>query len=1064
MIRFSSTFGGLWTRGRGSRDGASRHAKHLIGRQAHLRGLRLESLEDRTLLSAAPTIAFNPVTHTTAYAPVTVQQSSSAVASSPLASSFPSSYDLRNVSGGSYITSVKDQGSWGTCWAFATYGSLESSILKAGGTTNDFSERNLAYKHGFDWGPDDGGNTWISEAYLSRFSGPINESDDPYANMGSTDSVTGPVQDYVREMLRFDTDSEIKNAIMTYGALDTSMYWTDSSYRSSDCTYYYSGSVSQNHDVTIVGWDDTKVTAGGTGAWLIRNSWGTDWGDGGYFWLSYADTEGGNAAESFGSAVSSSNYSKAYYWDTYGNVSELNTSYAFNKYTTTSACLLKSVGFFTEADSASYTITIYDTYSSGKLSSPLATISGTETYAGYHTVDLSSAVSLASGNDFYVYLHLTNGGTYPMAVDYAYSGYDSSSTASSGQSYYSMTGTGWTDLTTLDSTANFCIKALVQEYSTAPGTPDLVTGSDSGTSSADNLTKLDNSTLVKELQFLVSGTVAGATVTIYSDGTAIGSATASGTTTTVATNGTYDLADGSHSITARQTESGKQISSSSSALSVTIDTTAPTATIGRLTPTTSVTNATSVTFFVQFSESVLNVDVSDFALALGGTVTTGALSVGDNGDSDASTYTVTVSTIAGEGDVDLNMIAGQNIGDSAGNSFNSSTGITSEQTYTISHTRTWDGGGADGNWTTAANWSDDLAPVAGDILVFAGTTQTSSNNDYAAGTVFDSIVFSNGGFIISGNSVKLIPTGGAAINNRAGLNQIDLSIATDSTGSVIVKAGTLELGVNAQSLVLTGGGVDIQAGKLVLDYSSSSPADTVQNALAWSYDSGLWDRGQFTSTTAESTGLVLGWKDDGVSQVTVRATYAGDFNLDGTVNLLDFDVWTAHLGASSATFPTSDANYDGAVNLLDFDLWMATMGQTLPSGSTVTSSSSVASSTASAATTAVTSSSSVTSSLAAALIGDSIESASTSTTTVEAVQGTSATSISSSVVAQPAKAAKASVPVVQAKPAAALYQPSKVETAVKSLSSASVSSATLQAAHDAVFSQIKPGVVKGLVG
>ena len=110
----------------------------------------------------------------------------------------------------------------------------------------------------------------------------------------------------------------------------------------------------------------------------------------------------------------------------------------------------------------------------------------------------------------------------------------------------------------------------------APGTPDLVAASDAGASSSDNITNLDNSIGAKTLQFSVSGTVSGATVTIYADGTAIGSAVATGTTTTVTTNGSLDLTDGTHAITARQTEPAKLESSDSAALSVSIDTTAPT--------------------------------------------------------------------------------------------------------------------------------------------------------------------------------------------------------------------------------------------------------------------------------------------------------------------------------------------------------------------------------------------------------------------------------------------------------------------------------------------------------
>ncbi|MBM4084116.1 MAG: hypothetical protein FJ272_04945, partial [Planctomycetes bacterium] len=102
---------------------------------------------------------------------------------------------------------------------------------------------------------------------------------------------------------------------------------------------------------------------------------------------------------------------------------------------------------------------------------------------------------------------------------------------------------------------------FVRQYSLAPsGAPsavDLLPASDTGSSSADDLTNLDNSTPGSVLQFHVSGTIAGATVTLYDGAMAIGSAIASGASTVVTTNGAYDLADGLHALTARQTEPGK---------------------------------------------------------------------------------------------------------------------------------------------------------------------------------------------------------------------------------------------------------------------------------------------------------------------------------------------------------------------------------------------------------------------------------------------------------------------------------------------------------------------------
>ncbi|MBN1590165.1 MAG: hypothetical protein JW888_11665 [Pirellulales bacterium] len=111
--------------------------------------------------------------------------------------------------------------------------------------------------------------------------------------------------------------------------------------------------------------------------------------------------------------------------------------------------------------------------------------------------------------------------------------------------------------------------------SVAPTGVDLLPAWDSGILDNDDLTNLDNSAVAKSLQFEVAGTVAGATVTLYADGTAIGTATAAGTTTNITTDGAYDLTDGAHSITARQTEPASTESDDSPALPLTVDTIAP---------------------------------------------------------------------------------------------------------------------------------------------------------------------------------------------------------------------------------------------------------------------------------------------------------------------------------------------------------------------------------------------------------------------------------------------------------------------------------------------------------
>ena len=111
--------------------------------------------------------------------------------------------------------------------------------------------------------------------------------------------------------------------------------------------------------------------------------------------------------------------------------------------------------------------------------------------------------------------------------------------------------------------------------SPAPTSVDLLPASDTGQLDTDDITMLDNSSGASTLDFSVSGTVAGATVTLYADGTPIGSAVAAGTTTTVTTNGAKDLADGPNAITAKQTESGELESGDSAPLNVIVDTEAP---------------------------------------------------------------------------------------------------------------------------------------------------------------------------------------------------------------------------------------------------------------------------------------------------------------------------------------------------------------------------------------------------------------------------------------------------------------------------------------------------------
>ena len=261
----------------------------------------------------------------------------------------------------------------------------------------------------------------------------------------------------------------------------------------------------------------------------------------------------------------------------------------------------------------------------------------------------------------------------------------------------------------------------------------------------------------------------------------------------------------------------------------------------------------------------------------------------------------------------------------------------------VGTTRTWDGGGADNHWMTAANWVGDVAPVAGDRLVFAGSTQTSSFNDFAAGTVFQSIAFQNGGFSLSGNAVTLNPQSGVAIDNVLGDNAIalPLTLAAAATGTTIVENGALQLADGAENPVLdSDGGANIQGGTLVLDYSGGPDlAPQVQTLLATSYHNYTtypFDSGQLRSSAASTT-VGLGWADSPTisghlysNQVVILPSLYGDATLDGVVGPADLSKLLTNYGKSSMAWAQGDFAYDGVIGPADLSRLLTNYGKTGP--------------------------------------------------------------------------------------------------------------------------------------
>lgn len=420
-------------------------------------------------------------------APADLSETGRALLSGP---EIPKAYDLRAEG---EVTPVKNQGHAGSCWAFASLASLESGLLRAGGENRDFSENNMknllsySYPEGFDLAHDAGGNRYMSTAYLARWTGPVNESDDLYNDISDNSPMGLPVQKHVQEVLFLPERSgpldnaQLKRALLNYGAVYSTMYAdTSNYYLAGNYSYYYPGIRSANHAITIIGWDDSfnmtcfSPQPPGDGAFIIKNSWGTGWGEAGYFYISYYDTRLGYDENAVFLSEASGNYDYTYQYDPFGWVSQMryedSTSWGANVFSARGNDTLEAVSFYTTDSNTSYEVYVYKNPDSGPINSTAPELheNGEFTFPGYHTHVLSTPVTLSSGQAFSVAIKFSNPEySYPLAYEYPEPGWSSKARASTGQSYTSQDGETWEDLTSLYSNANLCIKA----FSTANDLP-----------------------------------------------------------------------------------------------------------------------------------------------------------------------------------------------------------------------------------------------------------------------------------------------------------------------------------------------------------------------------------------------------------------------------------------------------------------------------------------------------------------------------------------------------------------------------------------------------------------
>ena len=372
---------------------------------------------------------------------------------------------------------VRSQGKYGTCWALTAVSALETALLPD--SRIQFSADHMALNNSFEVPLDEGGDYYMTMAYLSSWQGPVTEDEDPYGDEYSPENLSPAVHVQEMQLLCNPDLDEIKEAVRRYGSVQTSLYMdrgtaSDESiyYKEETEGYYYPDEKTASHDILILGWNDKfpkewfQQVPPGDGAFICQNSWGDEFGREGIFFVSYWDANIGETALVYSRVEAADNYDGIYQTDTCGwqgvqGYAQESCWFA-NVYTAERQEELTAVGFYATGSDTSYELFLVHDFETPDSFEHMEFLhAGNMENAGYYTVDLDKPAELEAGERFAVVVRIVTPETEnPVAVEYRADEYTQNVVTDGKEGYLSQYGKKWQHTEESFGT-NVCLKAYV---------------------------------------------------------------------------------------------------------------------------------------------------------------------------------------------------------------------------------------------------------------------------------------------------------------------------------------------------------------------------------------------------------------------------------------------------------------------------------------------------------------------------------------------------------------------------------------------------------------------------